>query len=241
MPNKENRNTTWESFWKNNPTGFNSTMAQATLYFANTLDEQFPLQATDRVLDIGCGPGFLINYLKDRVEYVYGTDISEEYIKSCKSQFAGDSNTKFSVSQVYDFETYNHLIVDHKINRVIMLSVLQYYQSENDVVKLIESFKKIASIQHFSCLLADIIPSKHSTIADILSIIKHAIRRGYTFKFAKFLIFALFSDYRKMKKVGLLQLDESFFATLGKKLGLKIRIIKNLTVHTDRYSVLIEF
>jgi 2-polyprenyl-3-methyl-5-hydroxy-6-metoxy-1,4-benzoquinol methylase len=129
MHNKEKSSSTWEKFWKENPTGFNSTMSQATLCFAETLDQKYPILPTDRILDIGCGPGFLVTHLKGKSAFVHGTDISAKYIQICKEQFEKDSNTSFSVSKVYDFEIYNELIKSNQINRVILLSVLQYYKS----------------------------------------------------------------------------------------------------------------
>jgi hypothetical protein len=121
------------------------------------------------------------------------------------------------------------------------MSVLQYYNSEKDVRDLIISLKETAKGQKFTCLLADIIPIKHSILGDITNILKHAIKKGYILKFVKFLGFALFSDYRKFKKNGLLQIDESFFTDLSKELMVDIKIIKDLTLHTGRYSVLINF
>jgi cyclopropane fatty-acyl-phospholipid synthase-like methyltransferase len=241
MHNNNLSNASWESFWKENPTGFNSTMAQSTLFFAQQLDEQYPISINDHFLDIGCGPGFLMAYLKDRCELVHGTDISEKYIEICKQQFVSAQNVSVSLSKVYDFEAYDQLIIDQKINRVVMLSVLQYYNNETAVRDLIIALKKTAEIQQFTCLLADIIPTQHSTFGDIFSIIKHAIRKGYTLKFARFLAYAIFSDYRKIKKNGLLQIDESFFTNLSIELKVDIKIVRNLTLHSGRYSVLINF
>ena len=241
MKSNHQENSNWELFWKENPTGFNSTMAQSTLFFAESLAQSIPINTKDHVLDIGCGPGFLVDDLKDKCELVHGTDISEKYIEICKQRFGAEKNLSFSISKVYDFESYHHLIVDYQINRVILLSVLQYYNSEKEVKELILAFKKTAGEQKFSCLLADIIPTKHSTIGDIFSILKHAIKKGYKLKFVKFLAYAVFSDYRKIKKSGLLQIDESFFINLSEELKFDIKIIKDLTLHTGRYSVLINF
>jgi hypothetical protein len=112
----------------------------------------------------------------------------------------------FSVSKGYDYEAYHVLITENLINRVVMLSVLQYYKDEAEVQNLITELSKTAEKQPFTCLLADVIPKKHSTVGDIFSIIKHAIKKGYTLKFVKFLGYALFSDYSKAKKNGLLQI-----------------------------------
>ena len=231
----------WESFWKENPTGFNATMAQSTLFFAKTLADQYPIAPEDHFLDIGCGPGFLISYLKGKCEVIHGTDISEKYIEIAKEQFKDEQGISFTVSKAYDFKNYQELIVSYQINRVIMLSVLQYYKSEAEVKNLVLAMKEIAHLKKFTCLLADIIPTQHSTIGDIFNIVKHAIMRGYTLKFVKFLCYAVFSDYRKIKKNGLLQVDETFFLNLKDELNLDIEIVKDLTIHTGRYSVLIHF
>lgn len=234
--------STWEAFWKKNPTGFDAMMKQATLFFAKTLDQKYPIQSDDHILDIGCGPGFLIDYLKDKAGFVHGIDISEKYIKICKERYKGDQNLSFStVTDSYDFDSYREIIVKKKINKVIMLSVLQYYKSLNEVRSLIESLKEIGAQQPFRCILADIIPEKHSVVADLKSIIKNSVGKGHTIDFIKFLFYVFFSDYRDTKKNGMLQIDESFFTNLGQEFGLSVQIIKNLTLHSGRYSVIIDF
>ena len=92
MTNSNQENSNWESFWKKNPTEFNSTMAQSTLFFAESLAEKFPISSKNHFLDIGCGPGFLIDYLKDKCELIHGTDISEKYIEICKHRFESEKN-----------------------------------------------------------------------------------------------------------------------------------------------------
>ncbi len=239
MHNTEN--STWESFWKENPIGFNSTMSQATLYFAQQLEKVLPAKPSDRFLDIGCGPGFFVGAIKDKCAFVHGTDISEKYIQQCKAQYAQYPHISFSVTKPYDYEQYHQLIIDNQINKVVMLSILQYYKTEADVKELILSLNNTAKHQKFTCVLADIIPQKHSTLGDILSITKHALKKGYTLKFFRFLLFALFSDYRKTKKNGMLQIDRSFFNNIAEELGLKIEFVNDLTIHSGRYSVLIYF
>lgn len=233
--------STWESFWKENPIGFNSTMSQATLYFSQQLEKVLPSKSSDRFLDIGCGPGFFIDAIKDKCEFVHGTDISEKYIQQCREQYAQYPNINFSVTKAYDYEKYHQLIIYNRINKLLMLSILQYYKSEADVKELILSLNNTAKHQKFIGVLADIIPTDHSTLGDILSITKHAVKKGYTLKFFRFLIFAVFSDYRTIKKNGMLQIDKSFFNNIAKELELKIEIVNDLTLHSGRYSVLIYF
>ncbi len=55
-----------------------------------------------KVLDIGCGPGVIVNDLPPDVRYV-GFDISEEYIAHARTKFANDPNKSFVVGTASDF------------------------------------------------------------------------------------------------------------------------------------------
>jgi len=231
----------WELFWKKNPIGFNAVMFQSTLFFSQQFEKKFPIKSTDNLLDIGCGPGFFIDYVKTKFGNIHGIDISENYIDLCKNNFKDFKSLKFSVSKPYDYKAYHQQITENKINKVLILSVLQYYNSLVDVKNLIVELKKTASQQKFTCLLADISPQNHSAVSDVLDLVKHSFKKGYLYKFAEFIFYVLFSDYSKTKKIGILEIDSSFFDDLAQELDLDIKIIKNLTVHTTRYSVLITF
>lgn len=231
----------WELFWKKSPIGFNAVMQQSTLFFSQQYEKKFPIKLTDNLLDIGCGPGFFMDHLKDRFGNIHGTDISKTYIDLCKVKFADYETLKFSVSKPYDYEAYDHQIVENKINQVVMLSVLQYYNSLADVKKLLVSLKNTASQQKFTLMLADISPENHSSVSDVIDLIKHSFKKGYMLKFIGFIFYALFSDYSKTKKSGLLEINSSFFVDVAQELNLNIKIIKNLTVHSSRYSVLVTY
>lgn len=58
------------------------------------------LQGTEKVIDVGCGPGYLLDELPPGVDY-YGFDISEEYILAAREQY-GDRGT-FIVGTARDF------------------------------------------------------------------------------------------------------------------------------------------
>lgn len=60
------------------------------------------VQAGQKVVDIGCGPGNTAHYLPAGVKYV-GFDISEEYIANAREQFAGDPDKTFIAGVAEDF------------------------------------------------------------------------------------------------------------------------------------------
>jgi SAM-dependent methyltransferase len=54
-----------------------------------------------KVIDIGCGPGKLLNFLPEEAEYA-GFDISAPYVETARETWAGRPNTSFHVGAVAD-------------------------------------------------------------------------------------------------------------------------------------------
>lgn len=75
--------------------------------------------ATDRMLDIGCGPGDILSYLPDAIDYV-GFDLSEKYINSARRRYTDRGQfhcQRVSASDVKQFGTFDivlaHGVVHH--------------------------------------------------------------------------------------------------------------------------------
>lgn len=67
-------------------------------------DHFWKVQAGQKVVDIGCGPGNALQHLPKGVKYV-GFDVSEEYIGHARARFAGDPDKLFIVGSAEDFLT----------------------------------------------------------------------------------------------------------------------------------------
>src|SRR5437763_10327014 len=59
------------------------------------------LRPSDRVLEIGCGNGYLTEELRRRAAYVDGFDFAEQMIAEAK-QRAGEQNNRFFIGSVLD-------------------------------------------------------------------------------------------------------------------------------------------
>jgi SAM-dependent methyltransferase len=67
------------------------------------LSEHFwRLRPSQKILDIGCGPGNILQYLPDGVDYV-GFDISEEYVSHARARHRDDPKKTFIVGVAEDF------------------------------------------------------------------------------------------------------------------------------------------
>lgn len=239
MNNNNTPGPSWANFWTSNPAGFNTVMSQATHFFATQLEKEWPVLSSDRIMDLGCGPGFLEDQISGKAEKVLGIDISETYVNSCKSK--GYPDTEFLTVKPFDNETYVNLVKVNRINKVIMLSVLQYYANEQDVKTFLAALAPVGCTQPLSLLIADVIPKQHSFLQDFKSLLSYAVRKRYLFSLFRFMVYVVFSKYRKLNKQGILELDPNFFIQLGLELNIKVDIKKNLTIHSERYSVLLDF
>ena len=80
------------------------------------------------MLDIGCGPGNLANFLPNHVHY-FGLDISSNYIESASKRFAGLKHAKFMLGTAADFSDSEYL-VDESIDVAVIHGVLHHVEDE---------------------------------------------------------------------------------------------------------------
>jgi len=90
-----------------------------------------------KLLDVGCGPGNLLKYLPECMEYI-GIDLSESYIKTAKENY--DSRGMFEVCDVADYD-YERL---GRVNIVVAKGLL-HHLNDDEVMQLFRSASKVMS------------------------------------------------------------------------------------------------
>lgn len=163
--------------------------------FIKSTDSLLNYKNDDVVLDIGCGPGFLPAFLKDKVKEIHCLDISERYLNICKRKFAQCKNVFF---YKIDKNNYTDLSIfkRRQFSIVVCLSVIQYYRSIDEVGKLIGEVRRI-SIPGARFLIADI-PTSSRTFLDIWSILKNGFKENYLLETIKHLFKNRISKYYKV-------------------------------------------
>lgn len=87
----------------------------------------------DRILDIGCGPANMVEFLPDNIDYV-GFDDSEEYIKNAKKKFP---NSQTSGNYSFFQERVNFAQdFDEKFD-IIMANAILHHIDDEEAEKLI--------------------------------------------------------------------------------------------------------
>jgi len=97
------------------------------------IDEYVRPEKKSMILDIGCGPGKMLEILSD-VEYV-GVDFNESYIESARELYAGKG--KFFVSNATSID----LPEDEQFD-IILAYNLMHHMEDEEVIQLLDSSKK---------------------------------------------------------------------------------------------------
>ena len=203
--------------------------------------DMFNYNKKHTVLDIGCGNGDFAKKISSKVGHVYCLDTSQEFINLCKTKVANRNNVKiFKLSDDY---TNLSFLKNVKFSIIIANSVVQYYESQEKIVDLVKSVKKIA-LKNAYFLISDIhvISDKKRSY---FKLIYDSIIEGHFISLIKLgLTILMDKEYRNMMKyqpilyVNLDKLinDLSIFANKITVLNEKFQILD-----LDRKSLLIQF
>jgi ubiquinone/menaquinone biosynthesis C-methylase UbiE len=133
----------WPTYWnkKNIWTDSEIWKKNVEFLYKKTFD-LFNYNKKHTVLDIGCGNGDFAKKISSKVGHVYCLDTSQEFIDLCKIKVANRNNVKiFKLSNDY---TNLSFLKNIKFSIIIANSVVQYYESQEKIVDLVRSVKKIA-------------------------------------------------------------------------------------------------
>lgn len=226
----------WKNFWANDPKLFGIVMKESTDYFANHVLAGKILGTEDKVLDFGCGPGYLAERLINKVTSYWGVDISPTYINTCTAKFNEKSNFRFGLLQETGKSSglLEAGLPEKSFDIIIILSVVQYFTDRNSVCELLKSCKSLLS-ENGKIILADVIESNDSLIKDVISVFLNSIRKKYFTAFLRFMYQARFSSYNQLRKNNhLLCLTEKEISEMCTSLGLRYHILPGCTLHASR-------
>jgi len=197
----------------------------------------------DRVLNIGCGPGFLETRLAPHVESICAADISESFLKICEEQ----NRHHLNVRQVLLSENYTDLTVcGEGYTKILCVSVVQYYRSYDEVEALIASARSLAA-PGAKMLIVDWLVSGSGWVwlrNGCLSIAK-ALNEGYSGILAAHLIKrwpSLLEYQLRVRRNSKLLFSAPRFKEMSRRLGVRIKSFNaDFSIETNRRSLLVEF
>ena len=216
----------WLIYWnkKNIWTDSEIWKKDVEFLYKKTFD-MFNYNKKHTVLDIGCGNGDFAKKISSKVGHVYCLDTSQEFIDLCKIKVANRNNVKiFKLSNDY---TNLSFLKNVKFSIIIANSVVQYYESQEKIVDLVKSVKKIA-LKNAYFLISDI-----HVISDkkrnYFKLIYDSIIEGHFISLIKLgLTILMDKEYRDMMKY-----QPILYVNLDK-------LIKDLSIFVNKVTVINE-
>ena len=192
------------------------------------------------VLDIGCGNGDFAKKISEKVGQVYCLDTSREFINLCKINVANRNNVKiFKLGNEY---TNLSFLKNVKFSIIIANSVVQYYRSQEEIMNLVKSVKKIA-VKNAYFLIADIHVTGDKK-KSYSKLIYNSLTNGYFISLMKMRLKIFmnkeFKDMIKYQPPLIVNLDK-FIRDLSILVNKVTIINENLTINPDRKHLLIQF
>jgi hypothetical protein len=124
-------------------------------------------------------------------------------------------------------------------DKIICLSVIQYYRRKNEVRDLMVAVKRLAT-PGARFLIADI-SVETGLLADLSSLARSAFRERMFLETVRFLGRARFGDYARLRRsVGLLKFDRRELLQFAQEAGLEAELIsRRLTVNDNRSHLML--
>jgi 2-polyprenyl-3-methyl-5-hydroxy-6-metoxy-1,4-benzoquinol methylase len=228
------RISNWAHFWKHETHSSKAVTKISTASFASTLEKRFQIKTTDKILDYGCGPGFLIDYFTKKGNSIVGADISEFYIKQC-----GENHPESLFLLIASEPEQNKKILQDQLRHeqfdfIILLSISQYLKSVIEletIIKILLPYKK----KKGKIVIADVIDPHTSSIRDAGSLFFNCVKKNEIVTFLRFVSYFLFSNYRKVSNnLELLKINEQAIQEISVNNALTYEKIVGLTIHASR-------
>ena len=231
----------WLDYWNKKNIWSNSDLwKKNNEIFFNKTSKIFNYNKNHVVLDIGCGKGDFAKKISNKVNQVYCLDTSDEFINICKINISNIKNIK--ILKLSNDYTNLSFLKNIKFSIIIANSVVQYYRSQEEIIELVKSVKKIASNNSYF-LISDIEIAKNKK-KSYLQLIYNSVINGYFTSLIKvglkLFINKEYTNATKRQPLLFVNLDKlikdlSFFVN-------KVTVInENLTINIDRKHLLIKF
>ncbi len=231
----------WPIYWNKKNIWTNSDILKKNNeIFFNKTSNIFNYNKKHTVLDIGCGNGDFAKKISDKVGLIYCLDTSQEFINLCKINVSNKNNIK--ILKLGNDYTNLSFLKNINFSIIIANSVVQYYKSQEEIIKLVKSVKKIA-IKNAYFLIADmhVVTDKKKSY---FKLIYNSMINGY---FISLVIMGLkifmnkeFRDMIKYQPLLIVNLDK-FIKDLSILVNKVTVINENLTINPDRKHLLIQF
>lgn len=234
----------WSPYWNQAMTWASPKIYELNAkIFHEGIQKEIPLETHHRILNIGCGPGYLERRLSKSVHSVIGTDPSPAMIHRARENGRGLANVQFL--QMSADQIPGSPLVTGKFHYFFCISVAQYFSNHSLLLDLIRDLSSVAC-PGAKLILADLPQSdnKLSFLTESAAMLLQALRGRYAHTLSIEIATHL-SDYQayqnQLKTSGQLLWSQTQLSQLLSKSSVRWRMIQQpLSICPTRLNILIE-
>jgi 2-polyprenyl-3-methyl-5-hydroxy-6-metoxy-1,4-benzoquinol methylase len=101
-------------------------MKVSTSYFGRRFIDHFRIKPEDKILDYGCGPGFLADSLAPFKVNVTGADINSSFVEQCLKNHPQSNTFLITTDPDSNERLLSNNLAGKKFDYVVLLSISQY-------------------------------------------------------------------------------------------------------------------
>jgi SAM-dependent methyltransferase len=221
----------WTAYWEGLEGRLSIFRAQAEDY-VRKLESAIALHPKTRVLDFGCGFGFVAEALASKVGEVFVWDSSANMLRQAQMNLAGQQNVRF-----LDLSNPQAVPHDVRFHLILVNSVVQYMTLDEFSAWLPRWRTMLAPGGRV--VVSDLIPLDHHAVSDIADLLKFSVRRGVLWNEILWAIHKLgrYRGVRRQWPLSRIGLEE--LSRRGNVGGLSVSCLPgNLTHFTKRLTVI---
>lgn len=174
----------WKDYWtERQPWTYPELFEVNARIFFDHIAARRLLTPASRVLNIGCGPGYLERLLSPHVQAIDALDVSRPMLDAARRVCRDCANVNFLPLG----DTYTDLaFLSGPYDLIFCISTLQYYRDEGEAERLLRSVERLAA-PGAALVLADL-PQRRRPLEDVrdgITGLFMAFRRGYGILYLK--------------------------------------------------------
>lgn len=228
----------WRDFWDNQDAIDDAYWERHIDNFLVHAKDVLNLGSDDVVLDIGSGTGHFALAVAPLVREVHCVETSRRYAKECAQRLKGQANAHTHLASTGPPGPYDGY--GRKFTRVNCLSVIQYFDSPDDVEAMLHALKKAAAPG--ALLLIGDIRTKGSLAADLMGSLRGGMLAGMLYEKLRLMWRMLKTDYRSARKANLMSYTPEDLLAVVERQGLSATFVdRQLTMNANRMHLLVRF
>jgi cyclopropane fatty-acyl-phospholipid synthase-like methyltransferase len=207
--------------------------------YVNALRAAIDVRRTDRVLDFGCGFGFVARLLAPHVSEVWFWDASENMRAEARRTTADVPNARLCDVPAALSEDGDRIAWQSPTFDLILVNSVVQYMDPAEVPRWLARWRAMLSAEG-RLIMSDLIAPEHRSLWDVADLLRLGVRRGFALRGAAEALGGVRSYRRTSRTVPLLHVGPDDLVSRAGSAGLGVEVLpQNLTHFAKRWTAVL--